>query len=131
MKSDSEFLEISGYLHWTAKCEEQNFQNESQIEKSTVQLKLILLPGSLRGQDPVHREEYMVGRISDCFESLIGAMEVSGHHDEACGLMERVLFADIGDIICLVDGLDIRFWDDALNSRAGRRLKAFRESTDF
>ena len=92
---------------------------------------LILLPGSLRGQDPVHREEYMVGRISDCFESLIGAMEVSGRREEACGLMERVLFADIEDIMRLVDGLDIRFWDDALNARAERRLKAFRESTDF
>ena len=93
--------------------------------------RLILLPGSLRGQDPVHREEYMVGRISDCFESLIGAMEVSGHREEACGLMDRVLFADIEDIMRLVYGLDIRLWDDVLNSRAGRRLKAFRESTDF
>jgi len=91
---------------------------------------LILLPGSLRGQDPVHREEYMVGRISDCFESLIGAMEVSGHHDEACGLMGRVLFADIDDIMRLTDGLDIRSWDDVLNSRAGRRLREFRESMD-
>ena len=92
---------------------------------------LILLPGSLRGQDPVHREEYMAGRISDCFESLIGAMEVSGHHDEACGLMERVLFADLDEVMDSVSGLDIKLWDDVLNSRAEMRLKAFRESIVF
>ena len=92
---------------------------------------LILLPGSLRGQDPVHRMEYMVGRISDCFESLIGAIEASGHNEEACALMERVLLADIDEIMDSVGGLDIRFWDEVLNSSAERRLRAFKESIDF
>ena len=43
---------------------------------------------------------------------MFGAIEVSGHHEEACGLMERVLFADLDEVMDSVGGLDIRFWDE-------------------
>ncbi len=91
---------------------------------------LILIPNSVVHQDRIHKLEYIVPRVSDCFEALIGALEVTGYIGEAESMMDRVLLADMSTVVDEIGKYNINVWDDYLNGIADRKIREFRAMID-
>ena len=83
---------------------------------------LVLMPKSEENQDRGHKTDFIASMVSDCFEALIGALELTCLPEVYEGVIDRVLLRDVDTLVQEVSKLDIREWDNYLNKIANKRI---------
>ena len=89
--------------------------------------ELILIPSSEASQKPGHVASYVTSVTSDCFEALVGALELTGNTSEAERVTDTVLLDGLHRVTSRLERKPVAEWDAILNKRAKEMEERFRQ----
>ncbi len=92
---------------------------------------IILMPNSEKNQGREHKTSYVASVTADCFEALIGALDISGFHDESESFMKHILTEGLFDLVNHLQTLPIEKWDYHLNCLANEKVNSFKSALLF